>query len=292
MSMPEFEYLEPTSLDEACSMLAEDPKGSAVFAGGTDVLVYLKAGLEKHRRLVSLGRISGLSDIRPLDSGGLTIGAMTTINSVARNRHIGKHYPGIVDAARSVAAEQVRNTATIAGNLCMAVPSADMAPILLAWHASMKVMSPEGKRTIKVRELFVGPRKTVLGPTDIVTAIEIPARGSGTGDASLRHGGRVSLSLPIAAAAAVVRLEHGVCTDAAIALGAVAPTPLLIRQASKRLIGTSLTETDLADAADIAAEQAQPITDLRASKDYRLELCRVLTRRAVLAAASRAGKEG
>lgn len=291
MSMPEFDYLEPSSVAEACTMLAEDPEGSAIYAGGTDVLVYLKAGLESHRRLVSLGRISGLDETRPSASGGLSIGAMTTINAIARSRLVGERYPGIADAARSVAAEQVRNVATVAGNLCMAVPSADMAPILLAWNATLAVTNTEGTRTVCVRELFVGPRQTVLGPTDVVTSIEIPAPPADAGDASLRHGGRVSLSLPIAAAAAVLQLDDGVCTAAAIALGAVAPTPRLIPEAGERLTGTSLSESDLMEAAAIAAEHALPITDLRASREYRLELCGVLTRRVIATAASRAGKE-
>ena len=123
--MREFEFAEPASIGEACALLAEDPEGSAVFAGGTDILVDLKAGLKHHRRLVSLGHIEELKSIEISGDGGLSIGAMATVNMVARHEGVKEQFPGINDAAMSLAAEQVRNQATVAGNLCMAVPSAD-----------------------------------------------------------------------------------------------------------------------------------------------------------------------
>ena len=206
MTLRDFDFVEPASVSEACALLAEDPEGSAVFAGGTDILVDLKAGLSYHRRLVSLGRIEELRHLTFADDGTLRIGATVTISQIARHHDIARVFPGINDAAMSLAAEQVRNQATVAGNLCMAVPSADMAPILLAHDAAMKVISPAGERMIRLREFFVGPRQTILDPADVVVGIHVSAPAPGTADASFRQGGRVSLSLPIAAAAAVVWL--------------------------------------------------------------------------------------
>ena len=288
MSMREFDFVEPTSVSEACALLAEDPEGSSVFAGGTDILVDLKAGLKHHRRLVSLGRIEELRVIELAADGALRIGATVTINMVARHEGIAERFPGINDAAMSLAAEQVRNQATVAGNLCMAVPSADMAPILLAHGAAMRVVSPAGKRVVPLREFFVGPRETVLEPAEVVVAIDVPPPAPGTGDASLRQGGRVSLSLPMAAAAAVVVMEGAMCRQAAVALGAGAPTPILATAAGEAVAGKELSEDVLREAGERAAEVAVPIDDLRASKEYRLELVKVLTRRVLIAAAERA----
>jgi carbon-monoxide dehydrogenase medium subunit len=288
VSMREFDFVEPTSVSEACVLLAEDPEGSAVFAGGTDILVDLKAGLKHHRRLVSLARIEELKDIEIGADGNLKIGATATINQIARHQGIKERYPGINDAAMSLAAEQVRNQATVAGNLCMAVPSADMAPILLAHGAAMRVVSPVGERVIPLREFFVGPRETVLEPADVVVAIEVSPPAPGSGDASLRQGGRVSLSLPMAAVAAVLVMDGKICRQASVALGAVAPTPIMATAAGEAVAGRELTDETLAEAGERAAETAVPIDDLRATKEYRLELVKVLTRRVLQAAADRA----
>ena len=290
MSLPDFEYLEPTSVCEACTLLAEDPEGSAVFAGGTDVVVYLKAGPLTHKRLISLGRIPDLDTLEMTDHGGLVIGAMTTINRIARGEGPSAAFPGIVDAARSVAAEQVRNMATVAGNLCMAVPSADMAPILIAWGAEVRISSQASERVVPLRDFFVGPRQTVLGPTDVVTAIEVPPRPENAGDASIRQGGRVSLSLPIVSAAAVIEMQNDTCTRADLALGAVAPTPLMATKASEFLVGKSFTDDVLLKAGKIASSEAKPIDDLRASRGFRLDLITVLTGRVLKRAAQRAGE--
>jgi len=286
--MHDFDFVEPAGVSEACSLLAEDPDGSVVFAGGTDILVDAKAGLRQPRRLVSLGRIEELRTVELADDGALRIGATATINTIARHQGITTSFPGINDAAMSVAAEQVRNQATVAGNLCMAVPSADMAPILLAHDAAMLVVSPAGARTIPLCEFFVGPRRTVLDPADIVVAIEVPAPAPGTGAASIRQGGRVSLSLPMASVAAVVVMDGKVCREATVALGAVAPTPVVAVAAAKALAGKELTEEILDEAAEAAAAAAKPIDDIRATKEYRLELVKVLTRRVLRTAEERA----
>jgi len=286
--MRDFDFVEPTSVGEACALLAEDPDGSVVFAGGTDILVDLKGGARDCHRLVSLARIEELKGIQFGADSGLRIGAMTTINQVARHQEIANRFPGIHDAAMSLAAEQVRNQATVVGNLCMAVPSADMAPILLAHNAAMRVVSPAGERPVPLREFFIAPRETVLESADVVVAIEVPVSAPGTGDASLRQGGRVSLSLPMAAAAAVVVMDGDICREAAVALGAVAPTPIVAAAAGEALAGKELSEDVLREASELAAEAARPIDDLRASKEYRLELVRVLTRRVLKVAAERA----
>jgi carbon-monoxide dehydrogenase medium subunit len=285
--MRDFDFVEPTTVGEACALLSEDPEGSAVFAGGTDILVDLKAGLKNHRRLVSLGRIEELRNVTRADDGALRIGATVTISQIARHQDVAERFPGINDAAMSLAAEQVRNQATVAGNLCMAVPSADMAPILLAHDAAMRVVSPAGERSIPLREFFIAPRETVLDPADVVIAIDVPAPAPNTGDASIRLGGRVSLSLPMAAVAAVVVMEGTLCRQATVALGAVAPTPIVASAAGEAVAGKELSQDLLREAGELAAGAARPIDDLRATKDYRLELVKVLTRRVLKMAAER-----
>jgi len=289
--MQDFSYLEPTSVAEACALLAENPEGSAVFAGGTDILVDLKAGLRSLNRLVSLQRIDELRRLELGDDGVLRIGATVTVNRIAHDEKIRRCFPGINDAALSLAAEQVRNQATVVGNLCMAVPSADMAPILLAHRATLRVISPAGERRLPLAELFVGPRQTVLTPGDVVVAIEVKPMPAGSGGASLRQGGRVSLSLPIVSAAAVVILDGDICREATVALGSVAPTPIIAHEAGRLLAGSTLTDEVLVQAGELASVAARPISDLRASQDYRLKLIRVLTRRVVQRAAQRAQAE-
>jgi carbon-monoxide dehydrogenase medium subunit len=288
MKLPPFELLEPASFEEATTALLEDPAGSVPFAGGTDILVNLREGLASYRRLVSLRRIPGAAQIECSRDEGLVIGPMVTVNRVARHADVQRLYPGVVDAALSLAADQVRNTATVGGNLCSAVPSADMAPILLAHGARLRIASPEGGRVMPLAELFLGPRRTALATGEIVTAIEVPPPRPASGGASLRQGGRVSLSLPIASAAAVVEMDGEVCWRAAIALGSVAPTPVLAEVAGAFLTGRALTPEAMAEAGELAARAASPIDDHRASAAYRLELVQVLVRRALARAAGRA----
>jgi carbon-monoxide dehydrogenase medium subunit len=288
MKVPEFEFLEPSSVEEACAMLARDPGQSALFAGGTDMMVDLKLGATRPRRVISLRRIRELDDVVFDPAAGLRIGAMATVNRVSREEAVRRHYPGVVDAARCLAADQVRNLATVAGNLCAAVPSADMAPILLVHGAKLQVVSPDGERVVPLGRFFVGPRETVLGPTDVVVAIDLPAPRPGAGDASLRQGGRVALSLPMASAAALVEMEGDTCGRAAVALGAVAPTPILAPGVGEAVSGRALTDDLLARAGELAASEAKPISDVRSSREYRLELVKVLTRRVLAQAAERA----
>jgi len=285
--LPEFEYLEPSTTAEACALLAEDPEGSAVFAGGTDLLVDLKVGRESYRRLVSLRRIDELRGVEFSPERGLAIGAMATVNEVVRHEAVRKHYPGLHDAALGLAAEQVRNLATVGGNLCRALPCADTAPLLLAQGATLRVVSPAGERTIAIDKFFVGPRATVLKPGDVLVAIELDAPRAGRGTASVRQGRRRSLALALAQAAVVLDMDGVVCREARIALGAVAPLPMLATRASAFLAGKSLEAGVLDEVGELAAAESKPIDDVRASREYRLELVKVLTRRALTMAAGR-----
>jgi aerobic carbon-monoxide dehydrogenase medium subunit len=290
MSLPPFEYCEPRSVAEACALLAEDPEGSRIFAGGSDLLVSLKEGLVRFRRLVSLRRIAELGRVECSPERGLEIGATATVNQVARHTGVARYYPGLADAARAMGAEQVRNSATVGGNLCNAVPSADMAPILLALGARLRLQSTSDERVVPAAEFFAGPRQTVLRRGEVLVAVEVGPPGLGTGSASLRQGGRESLSLPLAAAATWVRIAAGACEEATVALGAVAPTPIVAASAGRFLAGRTLTAEVLREAGELASAEARPIDDLRASREYRLELVRVLTRRSLESAARRAAE--
>jgi carbon-monoxide dehydrogenase medium subunit len=251
-------------------------------------LVNLKEGAVDYRRLVSLQKINELAHIELLEGKGLVIGAMATVNQVARNEIVQNQFPGLRDAAMSLAADQVRNLATVAGNLCSAVPSADMAPILLAHRANLRVVSKAGERIIPLAGFFKGPRLTVLEPAEVVVAIELQQQAPGMGSASIRQGGRASLSLPIASAAAVVAMERGICRQATVALGSVAPTPIVATIVGDFLVGKRFSAEVLAEAGELASAATEPIDDLRSSKEYRLELVKVLARRALVRATERA----
>jgi len=290
MSLPDFEYFEPQSVAEACALVEEGPEGSALYAGGTDVLVNLKEGLASVPRLVSLRLLAELGRVDCSEERGLSLGATATITQVARHPGVARCYPGLLDAALSLAAEQVRNSATVGGNLCSAVPSADMAPILLALGARLRLRSRSGERVVPLAAFFRGPRQTVLERGEVLVTIEVDPPGAGLGSASIRQGGRESLSLPLASAAAAVRMVGDTCKDAVVALGAVAPTPLVATAVGDFLRGRTLTPDVLHEAGEMASAAARPIDDLRASMEYRLELVRVLTRRVLARAADRAGR--
>ncbi len=293
MKLPPFNYFEPESVADACALLDWDPDGSAICAGGTDILVNLKQGTAAIKRLVSLHRIESLYRIDHDSTKGLEIGAMATVNQVLHHPAVVSFYPGICDAARSLAADQVRNRATVVGNLASAVPSADMAPILLAHGAQLRVYSDDRERVIPLAEFFTAPRQTVLEPAEVIVAISLGPPPPLSGSASQRQGGRAALSLPIAGAAAWVCLDqndHQTLSAATLALGAVAPTPIIASAVGEFVTGKQLTPEVLQQAGELASAASKPIDDLRGSCQYRHELVKVLSARVLASAAERAGR--
>jgi carbon-monoxide dehydrogenase medium subunit len=288
--LPQFEYHTPGSVPEALELLSRYGSDAKLLAGGTDLVLAMKKRNITPRHLINLKTIPGLSGIRA-DAEGITIGALTTIAEIERSSVIRETYTALWDAALVMASPQVRTLATIGGNLVSAVPSADTAPPLMVLSAQARITGPAGERTCPVEELFAAPSTCALAATDILTGIRIPVpKGRGIYLKSMR---RAALDLALAGVAAYVACDDGkVCTDVKIALGAVAPTPIRAAAAEQVVLGKVLTEELSADAGKVSATLCRPITDLRATREYRCSLVEVLTKRALLQALHRLNQGG
>lgn len=286
MLMPEFEYVVPETLAEACAVLGQFGGRAKVLAGGSDLIVKMKAGLEKPACLVSLKRLHELKGIRHEAGVGVRIGARVTHNELVTSPVLGLWFPSIPAAAASMAGYQIRNVGTVGGNLVNAVPSADLPPILLALNAKVKLVGAAGARTVPIEEFFVGPGKTVLVPGEILTEVIIPEQEI-TGSHYLKFGLRKADALAVVGVAAAVKMQGDVFADVRIALGAVAPVPLRARAAEDALRGKPATEENFAAAGKLAVQAAKPITDIRGSAEYRYHLVDVLTRDALRTAIER-----
>jgi CO/xanthine dehydrogenase FAD-binding subunit len=288
MTLPKFDYVAPKTVDEVLKALAAGGEGCRLIAGGTDVMVKMGHGLLTPSTLVALKDVEGLSDIHFNPEKGLSIGAAALIVEVAEHPDVMKFYPAMAQAAKKTANTQIRNMATIAGNLCNAAPSADNAPVLLARGAEVEIAGQKGTRRVLLDDFFKGPGLTVLGAGDILTQILVPppAKGSGASYQWISPRGKVDISAVCVGVS--LRVEGDRMKDVRIALGAVAPTPMRANGAEALLEGAQWSDALTAEAALKASEESKPITDVRASADYRRRMVSVLTRRALEEAHARA----
>lgn len=288
MHMPELELHETTTLDQAAALMARLTPDARLLAGGTDLLVDLKTGRVQVRHLVSLNRIDDLHGISQTDAG-LRIGALATITQLDSSPIVRDRYSPVLDATSQMAARQIRNVATVGGNIASAVPCADLPPILVAMNATVTLWSPDGERTVPLDAFFAGPRQTAIQPGEIMTAVNVPNPPAGFGAAYERFALREGNAIAVAAVAASLLLDNNeTIRNARIVLGAVAPIPKLVKPATDHLIGKLPTEEAFAAAAAAARAAAEPISDVRGSADYRRELVATLTRRALATALARA----
>jgi carbon-monoxide dehydrogenase medium subunit len=288
--LPKFEYHAPASLPEALDLLSAFGGSARLLAGGTDLLLAMKRRTAAPSHIINLKGIEGLSGIK-VDAQGLTIGALTTIAEILRSEAVREVYTPLRDAAAVMASPQVRTLATIGGNLVSAVPSADTAPPLMVLSAQAHITGPAGERTCPVEGLFAGPSVCTIGAAEILTHITVPEpKGKG---AYLKLMRRAALDLALVGAAAFVSLDAGgVCRSAKVALGAVAPTPIMATEAEGMLEGKVLTEGLAAEVGRVCGSVCRPITDVRSSLDYRCSMVEVLTRRALIAALNRSTEGG
>ncbi len=282
--------MEPASVAEALSLLASYGGRARALAGGTDLLVQIRNKAVKLEYVIDISLIPGLGYIRFDDKNGLALGALTTVRSLERSAELQQRYPVLSQAAGQLGSMAIRNVATIGGNLCNAAPSAENAPSLLGLDARVKIIGPESERTMPLEDFFTGPGKTALRPGELLTEIQVPPPAPHTRGVYLKHSIRGSIDLAITGVAAIVTLDGRVCRDVKIALGAVAPTPLRARKAEEVLRGEKVTPALVEKAAAAAAEQCRPISDVRASAEYRREMVRVLTRLALTRALAEPGE--
>ncbi|MBX3642745.1 MAG: xanthine dehydrogenase family protein subunit M [Rubrivivax sp.] len=280
--MKDFEYFEPHTLDDALALLQRYRGSSSLFAGGTDLLVQMKEHVRQPAQLINIKKIPGMDDFAFDAERGLRLGALVTTRQVETSPITQRHYAGLAKAATDFASIQVRHRATVVGNVCRASPSADTLPPLIADGAVLRIQGAAGTRHVAVQDFCIAPGRTTLAADEIVTHIDVPAPPPRTGKVYLKHGRRAQMELATVGAAVRLTLAgDGRVADLGIVLAAVAPTPLRAQQAEAVLRGHRPTPESLAAAAQAAADEARPIGDVRGSADYRREMVRVLTRRAL-----------
>lgn len=278
--MRPFRYERPHSLAEAISLLEQWDGRAWPLAGGTDLVVQMQEAGLRPACIISLNHIPDLRGITFTPGGGLRLGALTTMDEIVHHPDVRVRYPVLVDGASVIGSQQIRNMATLGGNLCNAAPSADTAPPLLVLDAVAVIAGPEGERRVPVHQFFTGPGETVLGRGELLVAVELPPPAAGFVAHYRRHTPRAWMDIAVVGVAAGLVLDgDGVVTDARVALGAVAPTPIRSARAETVLRTRPLTEEVIQAAAAAAAQDARPISDIRASADYRRHLVEVLTRR-------------
>ena len=278
--MKAFGYVSAKDLDHAIALLGEHGARAKILAGGTDLLVELKHAVHNPEIIVDVSRLRELKDIAIVDDG-LHIGALVTHAEIMNSPIIRTMFPALVEAAHSIGAVQTRNLGTLGGNLVTCVPSMDSGPALIALEASVTVASTEGQRRMPLADLFVGPRKTSLKPGDLLVDIIIAKENLGKPTAFEKFGLRKGQALALVNVGASFWVERDKFVAPRIALGAVAPTVIRAPKAEAYLDGRKISAEAMAEAGRIAATEAKPISDFRASADYRRDLVAVLVKRAL-----------
>jgi CO/xanthine dehydrogenase FAD-binding subunit len=279
--MNEFRFLAPRSVAEACRMLAEYVGRAKLLAGGTDLVVQMNAGRQRPEAVIFLGNLRELHGIRFDERTGLAIGPLATMRELELHPVVRERYPSLARGAAEVGSVQIRNLATLGGNLCNASPSADTSPALLALDAHVAIAGTDGERTVPIARFWTGPGRTDLKPDEIVTGIQLPTPSPDTRSFYYKLAVRKAMDLAMVGIAVSLVRRNGHCENVRIALGAVAPTVFRAAEAEQFIAEGPATAKRIEEAAQLAEGATRPIDDQRASADYRRAMVRNLTRRAL-----------
>ncbi len=282
-------YVAPDSIKSASSLLAKEKGSAFVLAGGTDLLVRMKGGFVEPDLVVDVKRIKNMRTVKKTATG-FQIGAAVSSAELGENVALRTSWPGVVEAANLIGSKQIQSRCTIVGNLCNASPAADSVPALVAAEAKAVISGPRGKRTVPVERVTTGPGKTSLGRGDIIEAILLPKRPPRSGDAYLRFIPRTEMDIAVVSAGVNLTLDgKGTVKAARVALGAVAPTVVLVPEAAQAIIGTKLDEDALERFGTACSAACRPIDDKRGTRDFRIKVAAVMAKRAAKIAFERAG---
>jgi len=283
-------YLSPASFDDAVALAAQAPGVTRFLAGGTDVLVQMRADIVTPDTLIDIKKIPGTHDIVRAPDGGWTIGVAVTGAEMREHADLGADWPGLVEAMDLIGSTQVQGRATLTGNLCNASPAADSVPAMIAAGVTLTVFGPEGSRTVAAEDVPTGPGKTSLAKGELITGVNVPARGDHGGDAYLRFIPRTEMDIAVVGCGVNLTLDGDTITSARVSLGAVAPTALLVAEAANAIIGTTLDDSAMDALAAAASAACSPIDDKRGTIKFRTHIAGVLARRAAKIAYDRARK--
>ncbi len=278
-----FEYLRPTSVEEAVSLLAQYDGKAKVIAGGTNLVVQMRRKEMSPQYVIDIGGIPGLDYINYDEKQGLRIGALTTIRTLEKSAELRRRYPVISQAASQLGSVAIRNVATLGGNLCDAAPSADTAPGLIGLSAEVRIIGPSGERTALLEDFFTGPGSTILQVGELLAEVQVPVALPNIRSIYLKHGVRGPVDLAVVGAAVIVDWEpkSKVCQDIKIVLGAVAPTPIRARNAEEIIRERKIDDALIDRSAQAASDEARPRSTIRGSAEYKKELIKAYTRRAI-----------
>ena len=276
-----FDYSAPRTLDEAVATYASHPQ-ARLLAGGTDILVQMRAGRKEADLVIDTKSIPELNEMHL--NGGLTLGAAVPCCRIYEDAALKAAFPALAEVASIIGGIQIQGRASIGGNLCNAAPSADSVPLLIALGATCRIVYKGGERSVAVEDFCTAPGQNVLQPGELLVSIHIPEPEPESGSHYLRFIPRNEMDIAVVGVGVAVTLHGETITAARLALASVAPTPLFVRAAGDVLVGQPATENSINKAALIAKDAASPITDMRGTADYRRHLCAVLTRRALRAA--------
>ncbi|MBF9032643.1 xanthine dehydrogenase family protein subunit M [Rhodobacterales bacterium HKCCE2091] len=281
-------YAAPETVDEAVALLASAEGGAYPLAGGTDLVVQMSSGMRAPALVVDIKRIGDLGRIVS-DASGIRIGAAVCGAEITGNAEIASKWPGFAEAMDYIGSMQIQSRATPAGNLCNASPAADCVPGMVAAGATVTVAGPGGRREIPVEEVPAGPGRTTLAPGEFVISVNLPPKPARTGDAYVRFTPRTEMDIAVVGVGVCLTLdEGGTCTAARVAVGAVAPTVLLVREAGAALVGTPVDDAAMDAAAEAVRAACRPIDDKRGSAAYRTRISGTIFKRAAGVALARA----
>lgn len=288
--MSRFNYLEARTIRKAVSLLERHGEQARIVAGSTDFLIRWRQGNWTPQSVIDISNIEPLKKLKFSSINGLRLGALVTIRTIETHPVIRQKYPALSAAAAAFAGLQVRNLATVGGNVCNASPAGDMLPALLAFDASCRIVGPENTRWLKLDQFFTGPGGTVLKHGEILAELLLPAPSHVTGSLYIKHSPRGAMDIATIGVASVICIQpaSGRCLDAKIALGAVGPTPIRVYTAEKLLLGKTITPELLQAAVEEAQHSATPIDDVRSSAAHRRAMVAVLTQRTLNQAISMA----
>jgi len=284
-----FEYLMSTTINDAISLHEKYGEGAKYIAGGTDVMVKIKEGKISPQYLISLRHLQGFDHII-YENGELRIGAMVTHRMLELSPIIGKWFPILTDAVKNIGSVQIRNVATIGGNIVNAVPSADGAVPLITLGAEVRVIGPKGERIMALEDFFIGPGQTSLKSGEILVEFLIPKLLSHTGAAYWKHTRRAAMELPILGVAVLISLDNDMktCTESRIGLGVVAPTPMRAKNAEAILKGNKVDDKILKKAGEAAAQECKARDSIRGKAWYRRDMVELFVQRMAILAMERA----
>jgi len=285
--MSDTQYLAAKTIDEAVQAHNQANGTARFLAGGTDLLVQIKSGIKKPNLVIDVKKIVELNSIDEISENEFVIGASVSGANLNRNKKFASLWPGVLEAFRLIGSEQIQGRASLGGNLCNGSPAGDSVPALIAAGCVAVIAGPDGRKELPIEEFHTGPGRTILKNGEMLVSLKFPKREKNSSDAYLRMTPRTEMDIAVVGCGVNITLENDICTSARVSLGAVAPTPLLIKEASEIMTGTNLNDEVLEKVSKLCMNSCNPIDDKRGTIEYRTKVAGVLFKRTTLIAIDR-----